>query len=169
MKRAKTRIVGPTGHHNRSRTGSLGPNHFQLGSQNSGYSYLSPVRCKLTTDDLFIDDLSTDLATDLATDPFISGVDSLSDAGDEEVCSSDLSSGDDASSSDGIKVFPSPSDDTSSASPSELTEDMPKVFQAPWVTRKGEAGNFVELSTRGGIMEYDAILKQRKLVFLCTI
>jgi len=46
---------------------------------------------------------------------------------------------------------------------------MPKVCQAPWVPEKEEAGNFVELSTRGGIMEYDPILKQRKLIFYAVL
>lgn len=132
------------------------------------------MHCKLTTDDLFTDGLSTDLATDFATNPFAANVsdgynnsssesdndndsssDSSTDAGNEEVCSSGLSSDSDISS-DGTEVSPL-------GSP---LEEMPKTFQAPWAAGKGEAGNFVELSTRGGIMEYDAILKQRKLGFI---
>jgi len=34
--------------------------------------------------------------------------------------------------------------------------DTPKASQAPWISGPiGEAGDFLEISTRGGIMEYD--------------
>lgn len=115
------------------------------------------MRFKLTTDNLSTDDLSTDLAADLfASNVSDDVVDSSSDAGDKEVYSSNDSE---------VSPFISLSKDTSLTPPSEPMEDMLKAFQAPWVTGKGEAGNFVELSTRGGIMEYDPISKQRKLVF----
>ena len=87
----------------------------------------------------------------------------------EEVCSSDgvspsgLTNGGDVSLPDGTEA--TPSDDTTEVPSSESTEHMPKAVQAPWMTGNGEAGNFVEIATRGGIIEYDAILKQRKLVF----
>jgi hypothetical protein len=116
---------------------------------------------------LSTDDLSTDLTTDLAIDPFSSYVSdhdddsALSDGGGDSVRSSTEVSPSGLSSSDSTKVSPLVSPSADSA-PSKHTS---KVFQAPWVSGSGEAGNFVEIATRGGIMEYDPILKQRKLVF----
>ena len=120
------------------------------------------MRCKLSTSDLSTDDLSTVSASDLSDDDDDS-------AGNEEVCSSDgvspsgLTYGGDVSLPDGTEA--TPSDDTTEVPSSESTEHMPKAVQAPWMTGNGEAGNFVEIATRGGIMEYAAILKQRKLAF----
>jgi len=109
----------------------------------AGYCYLSSV--PQFTDGLETDDLSTDLLADLSESV------SVSDDDDEPLSMSLITS-------------PSDLDTTLSSNLAAEHSDTAKIFQAPWMTGNGEAGNFVEVSTRGGIMEYDAVIKKPYLV-----